>query len=359
MKKLVSLLLVLCLVLGISCTALAVGAPKITRQPVSATTDKYGTLTLTFEATDFVPNDSSWHFVEPDTGKEWTGPELRKEMEARKEVRFELKAFNGKQKLVLTNVPKYMHGWEVYAVLVGEGFKVETDHIRIWYYGFDKDENGIAQAKAAATSKSKGKDDKSKKDDKGKSSSGTAASTGTDTAEPEDPDAPKIITVTADKVTLYPVDSRGNALEDQAASSITFEDSGSVAVRSDVPVKYWMINGIRIEPDDSNLTSFVLKNITSNLTISAKLQKTSGASSAEIDPDSPCEITCVGCSFTYHKGGLSSVTSGTVPMGATIIVFTTADSASKGFSVNGDAPEHQGSTSFSLKIEEDTTITVQ
>ena len=341
MKKLVSLLMILCLVLGVSCQALAVGAPKITQQPVSVTTDRAGSVTLSFRATDFTPNDSSWHFVEPDTGKEWTGPQLRDEMKARKVKNFTLTAADGKQKLILSGVPKFMHGWEVYAVLVGGGFKVETDHIRIWYYGMQKDESGDSLAKSSVVTSPDG--------------TGTAAGTA---ADPEVPAGPKVITVTAEKVNLYPVDSHGDAILDQAASSLTFEDSGSVAVRSDEPVKYWMINGIRIEPDDSSLTGFVLKNITSDLTISAKIQKASSVAADEIDPDTPCEITCVGCSFTYHKGGLSSVTSGTVPLGATIIVFTTSESAAKGFSINGDAPEHQGSTSFRLKIEDDTTITV-
>ena len=51
--------------------------------------------------------------------------------------------------------------------------------------------------------------------------------------------------------------------------------------------------------------------------------------------------------------------SGSVPAGATIIVFASDPAAAgKGFSINGDAPEYQGSTSFRLKITDDTTISV-
>ena len=341
MKKTVSLLLILCLALGISCSAFAVGAPKITEQPVSVTTDKEGTVTLTFKGLDFSPNDSSWHFIDPETGKEWTGPQLRDEMKARKVRNFSLNAYDGKQKLILRGVPKFMHGWEAYVVLCGGGFKVESDHVRIWYYGLKQNESAeplkksTGEAVAITTASSSG--------------GGTAA---------EEIAGPKIITVTADKVTLYPVDSHGDAIEDQAASTLTFEDSGSVAVRSDTPVKYWMINGIRIEPTE-DLTSFVLKNITTDLKISAKLNAAPAASTDEIDPNSPCEVTCTGCCFTYHKGGLASVTSGTVPAGATIIVFSSDPKAvEKGFSINGDTPDYQGSTTFRLKITEDTTISV-
>ena len=356
MKKTVSLLLILCLALGIAASALAVGAPKITQQPVSVTTDKKGTVTLSFRGLDYVPNESSWHFIEPETGKDWTGPQLRDEMKARKVKNFSLTASDGKQKLVLSGVPKFMHGWEAYVVLCGGGFKIESDHIRIWYYGLDQTDSGeLQKSTGIATSIATGAP-ATEAELAGKAAPGGTAAA--DTAEPEVPAGPKIITVTADKVTLYPVDSHGNAIEDQAAATLTFEDSGSVAVRSDTPVKYWMINGIRVEPTE-DLTSFVLKNITMDLKISAKLNVAPAASTEEVDPNNPCDVTCTGCCFTYHKGGLASVTSGTVPAGATIIVFSSdPNAAEKGFSINGDTPDHQGSTTFRLKITEDTTISV-
>ena len=360
MKKIVSLLLVLCLLLGVSCSALAAGeTPVFTQQPVDSTTDRYGNLSLIFKGENFTPNESSWHFVDPDSGNEWTGPQLRDEMKARKINNFTLTASEGKQKLYLTNVPKFMHRWEVYVVLVKDGVKVESNHIHIYWQGLDPTKKYEAAAKDSGktTATNDGKTTTSGKD--GKTADGkTTAADGTAAAQAEpDPDVPKIITVTADKVTLCPVDSRGNALEDKAATSLTFEDSGNVAIRSETPVKYWIVNGIRIEPTES-LTSFVLKNVTTDLTISAKFAK-SAASSETVDPDSPCEVTCVGCTFTYHKGGLKSVSSGTVPSGATIIVFTSdAKPAAKGFTVDGVSGENQGLSSFRLKIEDDTTISV-
>ena len=138
MKKIVSLLLILCLLLGASCAALSEGAgPVFTQQPADATTDKYGNLSLTFKGENFTPNDSSWHFRDPDTGNEWTGPQLRNEMKARKQNNFTLSASEGKQKLFLTSVPKFMHRWEVFVVLVKDGIKVESEHKHIYWFGLD------------------------------------------------------------------------------------------------------------------------------------------------------------------------------------------------------------------------------
>ena len=361
MKKLVSLLLVLCLSIGVVYAALADATPAFTVQPVDSTTDKYGNLSLTFKGTDIVPNDSSWHFIEPDTGKEWTGPQLREEMKARKQGEFTLTASDKKQSLFLTHVPKFMHGWEVYVQLVNNGAKVESNHIHIYWYGLDPKQKYTAPTPTPAAAKdSKTTKADTKTDGKATAEVKTDADGNALPEASEEPAGPKIITVTAsDKLSLYPVDSRGNAIEDKKAASLTFENSGSVMVSSETPVKYWMLNGIRVETDTETPTKLVLKNITTDLTLGAKFQKASNATTEEVDPDSPCEVTCTGCTFTYHKGGLKSVSSGTVPAGATIIVFTSdVKAAQKGFSINGETPEYQGSTSFRLKIEDDTTIAI-
>ena len=137
MKKLVSLA-------PSSFSVLADAMPAFTVQPVDSTTDKYGNLSLTFKGTDFVPNESSWHFIDPDTGGEWTGPQLREEMtKNRKVTEFTLTASDKKQSLFLTHVPKFMHGWEVYVLLVNDSmgdiligevavFLVEA----VWYWCF-------------------------------------------------------------------------------------------------------------------------------------------------------------------------------------------------------------------------------
>ena len=83
------------------------------------------------------------------------------------------------------------------------------------------------------------------------------------------------------------------------------------------------------------------------------------APAAEAIPENYCQVTCSGCVFTYHAGGLRSASSGAVPKGAAIIVSSGGEQAgASGYSINGGDPEHIGSSSFRLIIEEDTFITV-
>lgn len=354
MKKLIALLLSLCLVLGVSSAALAAGAPKIYKQPESKVREKNNQVTFSISADNYDQKESGWRFVNPDTGEEFNVVQLRDEVF--KEFKFDYKATNRKQKVTLLNVPDSMHGWEVYMHLSMNGFSIDSERVRLWC--FDPAEGAPASTTdvPSDTPADTPAEPAPSADVPETSDPETFPAEDIPEAEQSDPEAPKIITVTADKLTLCPVDARGNLLEDQAAPSLTFENSGSVAVRSDAPVKYWLINGIRIEPVE-DVTGFVLKNITTDLSISAKLS--GGSDASEIDPDTPCQVTCTGCVFTYHKGNLSSVSSGTVPLGASIIVFTdSADAAAKGYSINGADPDHVGSTSFRLKIEGDTTITI-
>jgi hypothetical protein len=385
-KKFVSLLLVLCLVLGIASVALAAGAPRINRHPESKTTNKNRQVTFSIDAENFSQKESGWRFVNPATGEEFNVIQLRDDVF--KSEKFDYKASDKKKKITLLNVPDAMHGWEVYMHLAGNGYELDSERVRLWCYGLEEgqipasatdavpEEQPVEQPpeeqppveqpveqspveQPVEQSPVEQPVEQPPVEQPAEQPVELPAETPEEqpAEEPElsyNPDEPRIITVTADNVTLCPVDARGNLLEDQAAAILTFENSGSVAVRSDVPVKYWLINGIRIEPVES-VTGFVLKNVMTDLSISAKLDQ--AGSATEVDPNTPCQVTCTGCSFTYRKGGLSSVTSGTVPLGATIIVFT--DNADAGYSINGGAPEHAGSTSFRLEITGDTTIAVQ
>lgn len=355
MKKLLVVLLALCMVFASVSFAFAAGAPKITKQPTSQTTDKNGNVAFALKATTYT--DIRWHFVNPETGVDVTGRELRDDV--LKDVQgFAISVADGRQKVSLSKVPETMHGWDVYAVLSNDkGYSVETERVKLWF--FDKEQTGSA---AQSSAPSVGSSDKPEAPDAADDSDAS------DGSDPEAADesgdapasAPKAVTVTAEKLTLVPLDSRGNPLEDQAASTLTFESgSGSVSVRSDTPVKYWVINGIRVEPIGGDVNGFLLKNISRDMTVSAKFNKAASTSSENVDPDNPCEVTCTGCVFTYLAGGLQSAASGTVPAGATIMVFASSGAdASKGYTVNGETGTHAGSPSFRLKVEDDTTISL-
>ena len=357
MKKAFTLLLVFCLILSLSSAAFAAGAPKIKKQPVSQTTDKGGNVTFEFEATGFT--DVSWRFVNPETGEEWTGKQLADVITAKG---FTISVANGRQKVKLTKVPEEMHGWDVYAVISNKsGYSVNTNVVKLWCFGLEQTSSAQAPVQQPEVTPEPASGQQQEQvpagdppvveqiPEEGQSAAGQE--------EDPVPAGPKTITVTAENLTLIPVDSRGNLLEDEAAHSLSFVGSGNVAVRSETPVKYWIVNGMRIEPMDS-VNGFVLKNVTSDLTISAKLDRGS-APAEEVDPDNMCQVTCEGCVFTYNGGNLRSVSSGSVPAGAQIIIMAASGSdVSKGFCVNGGEPEHKGSTSFRLKITEDTVITV-
>ena len=362
MKKILAMILVLCLLLGISSAALAAGAPKITKQPTSQTTNKKGTVTFSFSAKNYNTNDSGWRFVNPATGEEYTGPQMRELLAENKGT---LSVSNGKQKLTLTKVPESMHGWDVYFVLVNNGYTVYTDRVKLWCYGLaqtDATPTTIETPQQPATPDAPAAQpatpDAPAEQPAEPAPAEPAATIPEAAAEPEEPAGPRIITVSAaDKLTLIPLDSRGIEIADQAAPVLTFEASGSLAVRSESPVRYWIINGMKIEPSES-VNGFVLKNVTSDLAISAKFEKSSSAA-VEIDPSHPCQVTCSGCVFTYHGGNLNSVSSGSVPLGASIIVAVSGGAdVSGGYTVNGEAGLHAGYATFRLTVEEDTVISV-
>ncbi len=416
MKRLVVLLLAFCLVFGIATSALAAGAPQIKKHPVSQTTDKKGSVTFSLQASKYT--DISWHFVNPETGDDYTGKQLRDEL--LKDVKgFQISVAQGRTVVTLKKVPDFMHGWDVYAVLSNNrGYSVNTERAKLWIYG--KDPNDVPTATPAPTKKaskskatatpaptkkaSKSKATATPKPEstaKAKKAKATATPKPTSkakskaTATPEaapaptpepsviaedivpvepavpaepdngdgdeayEPEEQKTITVTADQLTLIPVDSRGNLLEDQAASVLTFQNSGNVAVRSDAPVKYWTVNGIRIEPVGGNVNSFLLKNIKTDLSISARLDTSSAVPAANVDAGNLCEVTCSGCVFTYYDGGLVSVSSGSVPAGAAVIVIANKGTdTSAGYTVNGEAATHIGTPSFRLVIQGATNITL-
>ena len=230
MRKLSVLLLVFCLVIGVFSVAGADGAPKFKKQPVTQTTDKKGTAVFTFRAVDFDSALSSWHFINPETGEDLTGPQLREYFSGVKG--FSLVASNGKQQLTMKKVPDALHGWTVYVVLANKnGYTVVSDKVQLFC-------SSVMQ------------------------SLDTTADAGTNTALPES------ITIRAENLTLMPLDKDGNPAADEPASVLTVAPPASVLVKSEQPVGYWTINGIVFQPAE-NIGSFILGNIISDLTVSA------------------------------------------------------------------------------------------
>ena len=352
MKKLIALLLICCLTLAFA-TAYAAG-PKITKQPAFGKSKSETTVVIEIKAKSF--KGLTWRFVDPDSGDEVTAKELPKLFDG-------LKVKNpNKQKITLENVPPEMDGWQVYCHLTGNGYQVDSDRLTFGSEG-GAEPAAPAPSEAPAEVVPAGQEPASAPD---VPDEGDASAPESDPDLPEETESepvltgdedevnpePETITVTGENVTLYPLDSLGNPDEDAGAASLSFTDFGSVEARADGDVEYWIVNGIRVIPNE-NVTSVRLQNITSDIIISAVLP---APEEAVLDDGDRVQVTCVGCRFTYMADNLVSVTSGSVPRGADIIVMAEAKAAAGGYSVNGGEYVREGKVSFRLTVTENTEI---
>ena len=72
MKKILGLILTLCLVFVVAADTFAAGKPAFTKQPENGTTNKKGTVSFQIKTTGSV-NSITWHFIDPATGTDYTG----------------------------------------------------------------------------------------------------------------------------------------------------------------------------------------------------------------------------------------------------------------------------------------------
>ena len=363
MKKLIAFLLTLSLLLGVCSLALAAG-PSISKQPESATTDEKGTVSFQIKASGY--KGLTWRFVNPATGEETTGKKLNTVFK-----KIKVSNPNG-HNITLKNVPEEMHGWYVYCHLTGNGYEVDSDRVRLLVYGLpdpDAEAPSVpetteiipetiqseapeitevtviteeipveAQPAGEAEETQPEEPEQMHIDENGNLVAGAA-------------EVVKTITIRAKDATLYPIDSYSNLLESEAAAELTFEGSADLAVRADGPVRYWLLNEMRLEPVEST-TGFILRNVKDDLVITAvPVNK----AVQEIDETKLVSITCEGCKFTWSKGGLKNVTSANVPAGAEILIICNP-APETGYSLNGGPFEDAGKVSVRRTITEDTVI---
>lgn len=358
MRKLTAFFLVFCLVLGLVSVALAAG-PKITKQPESATTDEKGTVSFSLKVSG--AKGITWRFVNPATGEEITGKKLNSVFK-----KIHVYSPNG-AKITLKSVPEEMHGWFVYCHITGNGYEVDSDRVRLLVNGLPDPDGSEPPAEAPAETQPA-------------ETPATEVEIITDPVLPEVPETPvepqpseeplpqthidengnlvegapeevKTITIRAKDAILYPIDSYSRLIEEEAAVELTFEGTADLAVRAEGEIRYWLVNGIRIDPVES-VTGFTLRNVTTDLTVAAVL---SGSSAQEIDENRLVSITCEGCKFTWSKGNLKNVTSGEVPAGSEILILANPAPVS-GYSLNGGPFEDAGKFSIRRTVTEDTVI---
>ena len=345
MKRIVALLLVFCLTLGLS-TAFAATGPKITQQPEFGKTKSETTVVIEIKAKSY--KGLTWRFVNPETNEEVTAKELSKVFKG-------IKVKNpNKQKIMLEKVPAEMDGWQVYCHLTGNGYQVDSDRLTITFESEAEPTAAPAPAEEPAPAVQEPAAEPAAEPvvEAAPAEAAPAESVSEPVAEEEVIPEPETITITGENVTLYPLDSFGRPDEDGAASSLTFTEFGSVEARADGDVEYWIVNGIRVIPDE-NVTSVRMQNITSDMIISAVAPD---PDEAILNDNDRVQVVCVGCRFTYMADNLVSVTSGNVPRGADIIVMADSTAAAGGYSINGGEFIREGKISFRLTVSEDTEI---
>ena len=141
---------------------------------------------------------------------------------------------------------------------------------------------------------------------------------------------------------------------------MTFENSANFHVlpSEEGEVQYWLFNDLRIEPAET-VSGFTLRGVTSDMVVSVKQKRTS-ASTANLDYDHMCTVTCENCFFTFLPDGLSYAAEGKVPAGAKITVIAgQGANLAKGYTVNGEAGQQKNKVTFTFVVEEDVSFSMQ
>ncbi len=371
MKRILTFLLVLSLIVSCSVVAFAAGRPTITQQPQVAAGKSKNSIVISIEAKSF--DSLTWYFVNPASGEKTSGRNISKIFKGLK-----VSSPNGR-KITLKKVPAEMNGWGVYAHLYGNGYKVDSEMITLQISG----------------------------DSISSSSAGTPAAVSAPASGPYTVNA-------AAGLELYKVDASG-AATGNAAASLTFEGTAAVCVKAagGKQINGLMINSLRFTPS-APVSSLTLNGIVGPTVISGTVvdgsgevidlsyniaeaataqapaesaDKTGDASESDEEaepydssdellsepvitpvpvntpePAAPVEggvsVTCENCRFS--GGGYTFATSGTVPAGTQIVVISGATGdLSKGFVINGAEADYKGKSSFRYTVDQDTTFSME
>ena len=340
MKKTIGLILALCLVFVLAADAFAAGKPAFTKQPETSTTNKKGTVSFSVKTTGSIQS-LTWYFIDPATGNSYTGKQLAKHFKG-----LSVGNPNGK-KITLKKVPEAMHGWTVYCHVNGNGYKLDSDRVQLLVYGMEAPAQGIVEAEVTSSS--------------GNNSAASSGSSETGDEQDEDSSSGEMqdrtFTVSCSGRLLRKLDSAGKIIDGAPVSSLEFTNTGSFIVTSEEPIKSWTANGIRFEPAEP-LKEFKVMNVTASLTLDVKIDRT--AADVQVDESNMCKVTCSGCTFSYLRGQLLSVSSGEVPAGAQIsIVSDSSDMTDTGYRINGGDISYSGISSFMITVTGDTEIVVE
>ena len=350
MKKIIGLILTLILLFSFTAGSFAAGKLSITKQPVTSTTNKRGSVSFSVKISGSV-NSITWHFIDPSTNADYTGKKLSQAVKGVK-----VSNPNGKT-ISLSKVPESMHGWIVYCHINGNGYKLDSDRVRLLVYGLEPPADDIVTAPSSDDSGSKKDDKKASEDDEVNPSLNNGDSGDEDGEDSGEGGtiSDRTITVSCSAKILRKLNSSGTPEEGAPSSSLEFTNSGSFIVSSEEPITSWTINGIEINPTEP-LNEFKVLNVTEDISLRVKIYR-APASSIQLDTSNMCKIKCTGCTFTYLGMNLRSVSEGEVPAGAPInVVANSSANAENGYRINGDEPINQGVSSFRLIVSGDLEI---
>ena len=363
MKKIIGLILALCLVFTLCANAFADSKPTITQQPETSTTSKKGSVSFSIKVKGTV-SSYTWYFINPATGEKVSGRKLNTVVKG-------VKVSNpNSKKITLSKVPESMHGWLVYCHINGNGYKIDSDQVMLLVYGMEAPESAAsAQTDEQAQEGAETAEAQPETEPKAQPETQTEAEPETQAETQPEGEAqaqdgtdeeiydgqPDAVTVSASAKVLYKLDSSGSKAEEAPVSKLEFTGSCDILVQSDEPIVSWTINGVRIQPAEP-VTEFKLIGVSSNVSMDLKINKASAAD-AQVDESKLCHVVCEGCTFTYMPYKLLSVTEGDVPSGAPIrISANTGDGADAGYSINGGEPEGQGAANYQFTVTEDVKI---
>ncbi len=409
MKRLISLLAVLCLVLGCFSTAQA-AKYKISQQPETQTVKKGGNVTFKVKASG-VNGDTpiTWYFTNPATGESTTGKKLSSVVKG-------VKVQNPNSlSITLKKVPETLHGWTLYCRIGPKSGAVESDTAMILISGMDvpaagasaaASESGAEEAAASsgaeeaeaassesteesepaadsedgegssvaseeeeeeeekdADTSSEAKTD-SKADDSDSEAVRTVVQTVTVIATPE----PQPVVITAPKLELFEMDRNGK-IKGDAQTELTFPVGTQANFYVKLPddtegtIGYLLLDDVRLTPE-GDVTGMSVRGWKSSANVRVKLKSELEADAAaavvppeeeeDVDESSLVTVTCTNCRFTGWHNSFSD--SGKVPAGSTITVIAAGGLLKKGYSINGAKADYKNKASFSLVVEEDTTI---
>ena len=360
MKKIIGLVLVFILVFAVAADSFAASKPKITKQPETATVKKGGKVSFSIKTSGTV-NTVIWYFVDPVSGNAYTGKKLTGAVKGVKIVG----PTNGK-KITLSKVPESMHGWTVYAHVNGNGYKIDSDKVLLLISGMETPTAASAEAAPPVEEAPPAEDAPPADTQESTEEPAPAEPASEPAAEPAAEPAPAAeeapaeesagpITVSATSKSLRRLDASGDIIDEKTSSRLEFEGTGYILVTSDEPIISWTLNGIRIHPTEP-VKEIRIMNITADLSIDITTARVTAAE-VVVDESRMCRVVCSGCTFSYARGKLRSVSEGEVPAGAPInVVADSSDLAEQGYRINGGEPEYVGKAGFQFIVNEDVEI---